>query len=127
MYDKTFMWLLLGGITLGLLIILILVSFIVTRTRRTFLYTFLMLLGITSAIAIIIIFMVKMEADSIRYELPSETYYVKSIKTLPNGEQKVKMEDDMSFRIDNSKVYEKGDILQIKHIKDRAIEVKLVS
>lgn len=127
MYDKTLVWLLLGGITLGLLIILILVSFIVTRTRRTFLYTFLMLLGITSAIAIIIIFMVKMETDSIRYELPSETYYVESIRTLPSGEQKVKMEDDMSFRIDNSKVYEKGDALQIKHIKDRAIEVKLVS
>lgn len=127
MYDKTFMWLLLGGITLGLLIILILVSFIVTRTRRTFLYTFLMLLGITSAIAIIIIFMVKMETDSIRYELPSKTYYVESIRTLPSGEQKVKMEDDMSFRIDDSKVYEKGDALQIKHIKDRAIDVKLVS
>lgn len=127
MYDKTFMWLLLGGITLGLLVILILVSFIVTRTRRTFLYTFLMLLGITSAIAIIIVFMVKMETDNIRYELPSKTYYVESIRTLPDGEQKVKMEDDMSFRIDNSKVYEKGDALQIKHIKDRAIEVKLVS
>lgn len=127
MYDKTFMWLLLGGITLGLLVILILVSFIVTRTRRTFLYTFLVLLGITSAIAIIIIFMVKMETDNIRYELPSETYYVESIRTLPSGEQKVKMEDDMSFRIGNSKVYEKGDALQIKHIKDRAIEVKLVS
>lgn len=127
MYDKTFMWLLLGGITLGLLIVLILVSFIVTRTRRTFLYTFLILLGITSTIAIIIIFMVKMETDNIRYELPSETYYVESIRTLPDGEQKVKMEDDMSFRIGNSKVYEKGDALQIKHIKDRAIEVKLVS
>lgn len=127
MYDKTFMWLLLGGITLGLLVILILVSFIVTRTRRTFLYTFLMLLGITSTIAIIIVFMVKMETDNIRYELPSETYYVESIRTLPSGEQKVKMEDDMSFRIGNSKVYEKGDALQIKHIKDRAIDVKLVS
>lgn len=121
------MWLLLGGITLGLLVILILVSFIVTRTRRTFLYTFLMLLGITSTIAIIIVFMVKMETDNIRYELPSETYYVESIRTLPSGEQKVKMEDDMSFRIGNSKVYEKGDALQIKHIKDRAIDVKLVS
>lgn len=86
-----------------------------------------MLLGITSAIAIIIIFMVKMEMDNIRYELPSKTHYVQSVRTLPDGEQKIKVEDDMSFRIDKSKVYEKGDVLQIKHIKDRAIEVKLVS
>lgn len=71
--------------------------------------------------------MVKMEMDNIRYELPSETHYVQSVRTLPDGEQKIKVEDDMSFRIDKSKVYEKGDVLQIKHIKDRAIEVKLVS
>ena len=71
--------------------------------------------------------MVKMETDNIRYELPSETHYVQSVRTLPNGEKKIKVEDNMSFRIDKSKVYEKGDVLQIKHIKDRAIEVKLVS